>query len=63
MDKSGSISTEELVDALKKWNIPVNGVLEQLMKACDTDGSGCIDYNEFVAALSQSNKINTTLGA
>eukprot|EP00964_Phaeocystis_antarctica_P158309 scaffold128892_cov62-Phaeocystis_antarctica.AAC.2 len=63
VDKSGSISTEELVDALKKWNIPVNGVLEQLMKACDTDGSGCIDYNEFVAALSQSNKINTTLGA
>lgn len=33
------------------------------MKACDTDGSGCIDYNEFVAALSQSNKNNTTLGA
>jgi|TARA_B110001469_G_scaffold42787_1_gene42258 hypothetical protein len=32
VDKSGSISTEELVDALKKWNIPVSGVLEQLMK-------------------------------
>lgn len=63
VDKSGSISTEELVDALKKWNIPVSGVLEQLMKACDTDGSGCIDYNEFVAALSQSNKVNTSLGA
>ena len=48
---------------LTRWNIPVNGVLEQLMRACDVDGNGAIDYNEFVAALSQSNKINPELGA
>ena len=45
MDKSGSISTEELVDALKKWNIPVNGVLEQLMKASYCRGHDCYHYH------------------
>ena len=33
------------------------------LRACDVDGNGAIDYNEFVAALSQSNKINPELGA
>ena len=52
-DKSGSISREEMTEALQKWNIPVTGVLDTLMGAFDKDGSGSIDYREFVNVLAR----------
>ena len=57
MDHSGTISREEMRDALQKWNIPITGVLDVLMTACDRDGNGGIDYKECAAqppALSAS---------
>ena len=46
LDRSGTISRDEMCRALQMWNIPVTGVLDVLMSACDKDDSGGIDYNE-----------------
>ena len=51
-DKSGSISTSEMGRVLKAVKMELSKLeLEQLMKEADPDGSGEIDFEEFVAAL------------
>ncbi|KAL8426512.1 hypothetical protein Efla_004877 [Eimeria flavescens] len=50
-DGDGSITLHELRTGLKKAGIKdIPSDLEQLMKDVDSDGSGVIDYTEFVAA-------------
>lgn len=50
-DGDGSITLQELRTGLKKAGIKdIPSDLEQLMRDVDSDGSGVIDYTEFVAA-------------
>ncbi|GLT82646.1 hypothetical protein SLE2022_010050 [Rubroshorea leprosula] len=52
VDKNGSISLEEMRQALAKdipWNLKESGVLE-ILQAIDSNTDGLVDFTEFVAA-------------
>lgn len=50
----GTLSFEEIEEGLKRLNMPNwEDILESLQNA-DTDGSGAIDYTEFIAATLDS---------
>lgn len=54
VDNSGTVNRQELERALKLWGVPMApSRIDQLFKACDNDGSGEIDYTEFVSALAR----------
>ena len=61
VDQSGSISREELQRGLKHWNLAEQSgnedLIDNLMAACDKDGSGEIDYKEFVDVLSRDKTV------
>jgi len=60
-DRSGMISKEELLDALKLWNVPIDPrAVQALVKKMDEDGNGMISYQEFVDLLARD---TVTLGA
>merc|ERR1719375_1626381 len=46
----GTLSVPELKHGLVQAGIQVPSELEELLLACDTDGSGAIDYTEFLAS-------------
>jgi calcium-dependent protein kinase len=46
----GKLSTEEIREAMSKQGLDVPQALEDLLKSIDLDGSGMIDYTEFLAA-------------
>eukprot|EP01025_Chloroclados_australasicus_P028622 TRINITY_DN2836_c0_g1_i1.p1 TRINITY_DN2836_c0_g1~~TRINITY_DN2836_c0_g1_i1.p1 ORF type:complete len:483 (-),score=89.09 TRINITY_DN2836_c0_g1_i1:463-1911(-) len=50
-DNSGTITIQELRDAMQKWGhkIPEDQIMA-IMQSADVDGDGTIDYNEFVGA-------------
>jgi len=48
-DGSGTITLEELKNAMKQFNMTMRDV-EELMAAADVDGSGQIEWGEFLAA-------------
>ena len=50
----GSLSFDEIEDGLKKLKVQNVGELLECLKAADTDGSGTIDYTEFIAATLDS---------
>ncbi|CAE7567428.1 CPK2 [Symbiodinium pilosum] len=52
MDRNGdgTLTVVEVKDALDKAGIAMPGNMEQLLHEADTDGSGVIDYTEFLAA-------------
>lgn len=52
LDKNGdgSVTAAELKDGMVKHNIKVPPDLERILKEVDSDGSGSIDYTEFIAA-------------
>lgn len=59
-DHSGTLDKEELTRALTEWNIPAyDENIQGLLAAADKDGSGGIDYKEFVAALARDTAIET----
>lgn len=51
-DGNGSLSTAELIEGLSRANISQlsNENLQELVQGLDVDGSGMIDYTEFLAA-------------
>ena len=56
VDASGKISKEEIMKALRNWNVTgLNASTaeeaEAVIKMCDADGDGCITYEEFVDGL------------
>jgi Ca2+-binding EF-hand superfamily protein len=49
-DHSGQLSPDELKQVLRKYNIEMDdGPFRQLVASLDPDGSGDLDYNEFIA--------------
>merc|ERR1719350_1941233 len=46
----GMLSPEEVREGLTRQNMTVPAALEDLLKHIDSDGSGAIDYSEFIAA-------------
>merc|ERR1711971_38150 len=49
-DMDGTVSIPEYAKALKKSNVDIPKDLEQLLENVDSDGSGVMDYTEFLAA-------------
>ena len=49
-DGSGNLSFREVREGMLKSNVPIPADLDQLLGELDTDGSGKIDYTEFIAA-------------
>eukprot|EP00928_Gymnodinium_smaydae_P012792 TRINITY_DN14667_c0_g1_i1.p1 TRINITY_DN14667_c0_g1~~TRINITY_DN14667_c0_g1_i1.p1 ORF type:complete len:522 (+),score=132.48 TRINITY_DN14667_c0_g1_i1:229-1566(+) len=47
---NGMLSPESIREALVKQGLPVPEALEDILKKVDTNGSGSLDYTEFVAA-------------
>jgi len=51
VDKSGTVTLDELRDGLAKQGSPITQKeVEQLMESIDVDATGSIDYDEFLAA-------------
>eukprot|EP00188_Purpureofilum_apyrenoidigerum_P002421 Plantae.Rhodophyta-Purpureofilum_apyrenoidigerum.ctg2499.p1 GENE.Plantae.Rhodophyta-Purpureofilum_apyrenoidigerum.ctg2499~~Plantae.Rhodophyta-Purpureofilum_apyrenoidigerum.ctg2499.p1 ORF type:complete len:582 (-),score=168.87 Plantae.Rhodophyta-Purpureofilum_apyrenoidigerum.ctg2499:141-1886(-) len=60
VDRSGTITLEEMKDALHKLGKKLGeSELTTLWSAFDIDGNGTIDYEEFLAATTDLRKINT----
>lgn len=63
MDKSGTITFDELKEGLRKYSTKRYGPrlqdteIQDLMDAVDVDKSGAIDYGEFIAATLHQNKL------
>jgi len=58
MDENGdgTLSVEELQDGLKRAGVDIPPDLQMTMESIDTDGSGVIDYSEFIAATLDKRK-------
>jgi hypothetical protein len=53
-DLSGKITRDEFQKVCEKYKIEIDATtLDSIMKKCDRDGDGMIDYNEFCAAFSK----------
>mmetsp|Transcript_47911 Transcript_47911/g.113864 ORF Transcript_47911/g.113864 Transcript_47911/m.113864 type:complete len:612 (+) Transcript_47911:62-1897(+) len=52
LDKNsdGTLTTKEIRDGMKRHSVQIPQDLEEIMRVVDSDGSGCIDYSEFIAA-------------
>jgi len=50
----GTLSFDEIEEGLKQLKIPNSEDLLQVLKEADTDGSGFVDYTEFIAATLDS---------
>ena len=50
----GSLSFNEIEEGLKRLKVKNVDELLECLKAADTDGSGSIDYTEFIAATLDS---------
>jgi len=55
-NNDGTLSIGELKDGLKKAGVSIPPDLEEMMESIDTDGSGVIDYSEFLAATMDKRK-------
>ena len=52
-DLSGKITRDELATVCRRYGIDIDPVsLDDLIRRCDRDGDGMIDYNEFAHAFS-----------
>ncbi|XP_048501148.1 calcium-dependent protein kinase 15 isoform X2 [Beta vulgaris subsp. vulgaris] len=54
-DKSGYITTEELEQALKKYNMGDEKTIREIIAEVDTDNDGRINYDEFAAMMKKGN--------
>ena len=54
-DRSGTLSFQEISRALKLWKVEMDrDKLKDLMRQCDQDANGDVDYQEFVDVLSRN---------
>ncbi|KAK9811310.1 hypothetical protein WJX72_001575 [[Myrmecia] bisecta] len=58
-DKSGEVDPRELRESLVKagMTVPPQAEFNKLFRACDVNGSGQIDYVEFVATMMDSDRV------
>jgi calcium-dependent protein kinase len=49
-NRDGTLTLEEITQGMKSHNVPVPEQFEATLRSLDTDGSGAIDYTEFIAA-------------
>ncbi|WOG86335.1 hypothetical protein DCAR_0205537 [Daucus carota subsp. sativus] len=54
-DKSGFITRDELVHALKQYNMGDEKTIREIIDEVDTDNDGRINYDEFAAMMRQGN--------
>merc|ERR1712110_997826 len=52
LDKSGTLERSEIARMCDGWNINVLNV-DELLRHCDTNGDGVLNYHEFVDAFAQ----------
>ncbi|CAG9318784.1 unnamed protein product [Blepharisma stoltei] len=59
LDKNGDgkLSREELEDGYKNLKLVSKAQVEEIINNCDTDGSGYIDYSEFLMAATNWNQV------
>lgn len=55
-NNDGTLSIGELKDGLKRAGLTIPQDLSDMMESIDTDGSGVIDYSEFIAATMDKRK-------
>merc|ERR1712241_1599309 len=55
-NNDGTLSVGELKEGLQRAGVAIPQDLEQMMDNIDTDGSGVIDYTEFLAATLDKRK-------
>merc|ERR1719253_828228 len=55
-DQNGTLSLEELKTGFEQAGIPVPTELDEVIQSIDADGSGMIDYCEFIAATMDRQK-------
>jgi len=55
-DQNGTLSLEELKTGFEQSGIPVPTELDEVIQSIDADGSGMIDYCEFIAATMDRQK-------
>merc|ERR1719436_698613 len=55
-NNDGTLSVGEMKEGLQKAGVAVPPDLQQMMDNIDTDGSGVIDYSEFMAATMDKRK-------
>ncbi|CAD7954364.1 unnamed protein product [Amoebophrya sp. A120] len=57
LDKNGdgTLTLEEVKNGCKKQNVPLPANFEEIFASIDSDGSGKIDYTEFIAATMETN--------
>lgn len=49
-NKDGKLSHKEILDGFKELDIPTPPAIQEILKKLDSDGSGYLDYTEFVTA-------------
>lgn len=58
VDKDGKLSKQELLQAVRAFNLPIPlEHVEQLAALCDANGDGLIDYNEFASVLKRKDAL------
>ena len=51
-DRSGFVDLDEVKRICGKYNLPLQEeLLQEIVRRCDIDGNGKIDYNEFISFL------------
>lgn len=60
-DKSGSLSREELLEGYRQQfeELDVEKEVDEIMRTIDVDGSGEIDFTEFITATIDKKKFLT----
>ena len=63
LNGDGTLDAQEIGKALTKWNIPADDEnIQGLLRACDKDGNGTIDYKEFVDVLARDTVVPAAMG-
>ena len=63
LDRSGTLNEDEIYRALDLWNMPIDRAsVRRMMKACDSDGDGKVNYDEFVDVLARDTVALAAMG-
>lgn len=53
----GKLSREELINGFEKYQMGDSDDVDYIIKTCDVDGNGFLEYTEFVAATMNRKKM------